>query len=423
MKKPLVLVITRHYFPEPTGSAPPMTQLAEWLARNGCRPRVVTSRPSYPTPKVFHGYAKGELDRETLNGVEIIRRPTNAVRGTSLLKRVLPEFRFMVQLWAARLFGQQRPAAQMVSLCPSIFTIIGALPFRARGGRHIAVVHDIQSGLGRALGSPFVRVLMNLLQRLEGWALNRVDHLVVLSESMADALRDIGVRRPITILPPQIDCNAIQPLQRPAGAPPTLMYSGNFGRKQGLQQVLDMAAILKVRAPEIRIIMRGEGALKESIEDGIRSAGLTNVQLLPLVAQEEIGMSMAEGDVHLVPQIAEGGDFAVPSKAFAIMAAGRPFIATGTPGSAIERLALESGAFVCVPPYDAEAFADAAIKLLANDGERGRLSEAGRHFVLGYADTDVVMTRMLDLLGDADPDPPQARTMPKLDGRRLAGSR
>lgn len=405
MNTPQTLVITRHYYPEPTGSAPPMQQLAEWLGRNGGQTKVVTSRPSYPATRVFKGYAKGEHDHEFVNGVEILRWSTMAVRRASLLYRVAPEFRFLLQLWRARLTGQVKPSAQLISLCPSIFTVIGALAFRACGGRHVALVHDIQSGLGRALGSPVVRVLMRALQALEGWALNRVDHIVVLSDSMADAIRAIGVTKPITVLPPQIDCSAIFPQQRPQGAPPTLMYSGNLGRKQGLQQILDLAALLKVRAPEVRIVMRGGGALTGEIEAGIRDANLTNVELLPLVAQEDIAASMAEGDVHLVPQIAEGGDFAVPSKAFAIMAAGRPFIATGTPGSAIDLLARESQSCVCVPPFDAEAFADAALKLLGNEKERARLGAAGRNFVLGHADTNVVMSRMFDLLTD-----PQAQS-------------
>ena len=398
MTQPSVLVITRHYFPEPTGSAPPMTQLAEWMAREGFPTRVVTVRPSYPTPHVFDGYAQGQRDRETLNQVDVIRWPTNPVRGTGLLWRVGPECRFMLQLWKAYLSNSFRPARMLVSLSPSIFTVIGALGFRASGGRHIAVVHDIQSGLGQALGSPAVKMLMLALKRLERWTLNRVDEVVVLSDSMADAIRSLGVTRPITVLPPQIDCSAIQPRPRATGAPPTLMYSGNFGRKQGLQQVLDAAELLKVREPDIRIIMRGEGALKSAIEQEILTRGLTNIQFLPLVAEEELCASLAEGDVHLVPQIADGGDFAVPSKAFAIMAAGRPFIATGTPGSAIDRLARASGAFVCVPPFDSEAFARTAAALLRDDLRRARLGEAGRRFVLGYANTEVVMRRMVDLL-------------------------
>lgn len=402
MKKSMVLVITRHYYPEPTGSAPPMTQLAEWLARKQYYTRVITSRPSYPTAHFFRDYSKGKFDQEFLNNVEIIRWPTNAVHGASLLKRVLPEFRFMVQLVMARVRGQLLPTTTIISLCPSIFSVIGALCFKARGGRHIAVVHDIQSGLGSALGSPLVKMFMRTLQWIEGWALNRVDHVVVLSDAMADAIRGLGVSQPIIVLPPQIDCEAIRPLLRPAGAPPTLMYSGNFGRKQGLHQVLDMAALLKVRAPEVRIIMRGEGALKGAIEDGIRARGLDNVHLLPLVAQDAVGASMAEGDVHLVPQMADGGDFAVPSKAFAIMAAGRPFIATATPGSAVDGLAKESGAFVCVPPFDADAFVEAALRLLSDAAERDRLGIAGRNFVLGYAETEVVMRKMLDLLNDTD---------------------
>jgi colanic acid biosynthesis glycosyl transferase WcaI len=393
-----ILVLTRHYAPEPTGSAPPMQQLAEWLAGHGYPVHLVTARPSYPAGRITPGYERGQHDDVLENGVHVTRWPTTAVKGGGLFARVVPEARFMMQIIARRAMGRLPTSSAVISLCPSILTVFGALTLRTRGGRHVAIVHDVQSGLGKALGSPIVRMAMGTLARIERWSLNRVDHIVVLSDAMGATVAALGVTTPMTVLPPFIDCATIRPLPRSSERAPTLMYSGNLGRKQGLHQILDLAARLAVRAPEIRIVIRGEGVMRASLEERIRADALTNVALLPLVDAPEIPRSLAEGDIHLVPQIAEGGDFAVPSKAFAIMAAGRPFVTTATPGSSIAKLARDSAAFVCVPPDDADAFAQTVIDLLAQPDRCAAMGVSGRSYAETHADTDVVMRRIVALL-------------------------
>ena len=70
-----VLMVTQFYWPEPIGSAPYCTDLAEWLTLTGWRVRVFTCRPSYPEGVVPPSYADGSRDRESQNGVAITRVP------------------------------------------------------------------------------------------------------------------------------------------------------------------------------------------------------------------------------------------------------------------------------------------------------------------------------------------------------------
>lgn len=397
-----ILILTRHYAPEPTGSAPPMQQIAEWLAAQGHAVRLVTVRPSYPTPTIFEGYAKGERDHVTENGVQVVRLPTSAVKGGGLLKRIVPEARFMVDLLLGALSGRIARSDKVISLCPSILTTLGALALVRGGGRHVAIVHDVQSGLGAALGSAGLRAVLPILRRLEAFALNRTDHVVVLSRGMQGAVESLGVRRPITILPPSIDTRDIAPSPRAPDEPPTLMYSGNLGRKQGLEQLLDLAEALKARGSLIRIRIRGDGASRATLVSDAAHRNLDNLTFLPLAPKDQLSAALAEGDLHLVPQIADGGDFAVPSKVFAVMAAGRPFVATALPGSSLDRLAQASNAFACVEPNQPEAFADLVETLMADEPRRTRMALNGRDYVTREVDTDVVMRRLLPLL-DSQP--------------------
>lgn len=393
-----ILVVTRSYAPEPTGSGPVMQQLAEWLAGAGRRVKVVTVRPSYPERRITPGYAAGEHDRANEGGVSVRRMPTSVPQGSGLFARMIPEVRFFLDLVWQRAFGGTPPSAIVISLCPSIFTVWGACLLVRRGGRHVAVVHDIASGLGVALGMRAGSVPARMLRWLEAAVLNRSDHIVTLSQGMEHQLRQLGVTKPMTVLPPQVSTAQIFPRERPAAAPPTLIYSGNLGRKQGLDQLIDLAVVLERRAPDVRMIIRGQGAGGAAIMERARAENLSNVEFRPLASVDRLAEAMAEGDIHLVPQLPEGADFAVPSKVFAIMAAGRPLVATTVPGSALAKLAHESRALICVPPNDAEAFADAVITLLGNAEGRAIMGAAGRRYAEEFASTDVVMRQFASLL-------------------------
>jgi len=400
MAEPLdeVLILTRHYAPEPTGSAPVMQQIAEWLAGHAARVRLVTVRPNYPGDAVFEGYAAGERDHAVEAGVEVLRLSTHPAGGGGLLARFGPELRFMLDLCWGRLTGKIAASRHVVSLCPSILTTLGATLLVRPGGRHVAIVHDIQSGLGSALGSAALRAIMPILRAVEQFALNRTDQIVVLSEEMRDGLIGIGVRRPIAILPPSVDTKSIVPIARDPTAPPTLLYSGNLGRKQGLEQLLDLGEELLRRGSTALIVIRGDGAIRAALQAEAERRSLGNVIFMSLAPKSELAQALSEADVHLVPQIADGGGFAVPSKVFAIMAAGRPFVATADPASSLGRLAEESGAFLCAPPQAPGLLADRVEALLSDSEFRQDLGRRGRDYAVREVDTDVVMQRFARLL-------------------------
>ncbi len=111
-----------------------------------------------------------------------------------------------------------------------------------------------------------------------------------------------------------------------------------------------------------------------------------------LVPLERFNESLAEGDVHLVPQDPEAADYAVPSKVYNIVAAGRPFVATAQEGSTLWKLAERTGACICVPPNDVRAFADAVIALIDHRSLRAELGTRGRSYVEENVARDIVLS-------------------------------
>jgi len=256
-----------------------------------------------------------------------------------------------------------------------------ALAARRPNGVCVAIVHDIQSGLAEKLGMIGGGRMSALMRACERRILNRADLVVVLSAEMKQQLRRIGVNTPIEVVPLWVDTDHIQP------APPTLrsavkvLYSGNLGRKQGLNQVVELARELAQRRSDIEIVLRGNGNQAIELSAEIERLGLTNIRMIALQPNEALGTALAAGDIHLVPQRPDAAAFAVPSKVFNIMAVGRPFVATALPDSVLWRLQRQSGAFLCVPPNDPSTFAEAVIQLADDSRLRQELGRRGREFV------------------------------------------
>ncbi len=397
---PSALLLTQHYWPEPIGSAPYTTDVAEHLAAEGAAVAVFTCRPHYPAGRVPEDYAGGDRDRETRRGVAIERVAPFRPRGSGALGRLVREGAFLMRGLAALAAGRVRRADLTVSLCPSILTVLLGAAARRRGGRHVVLVHDIQSGLAAALGMAGRFGLGNAIKWLERVALDRADTVLVLSSNMKAILRAQGVRAPIEILPIWVDTHAIRPREDTAEpARVTVVYSGNLGRKQGLGQVVDMAERLQRRNRHVEVLLRGAGSEAVRLARDVAARGLVNVRFAPLVAPERFAASLADGTIHLVPQDPGAADFAVPSKAYAIMASGRPFVATARPGSQLWDLRRRSDAFLCVAAGDADALADAVERLALDPSLRARLGRNGRAYAVAHHDRALVLGRFMNIAG------------------------
>lgn len=374
--------------------------MAEWLAKHEWDVNVSTLRPSYPQNKVFEGFRHGEGDKQSVNGVRIYRRYSPPPRGGGLLRRGIFELVALGQILGTAWRKEFRKTQTVVSVCPSILIVIAAWIFAGRNRYHIAIIHDIQSGLARSLKFSGGRVVPFLIEAVERFVLNRSDHLVVLTEEMATTLRQIGVRKPMTVLPPHIDETAIYPLEPPKNDVPILLYSGNLGRKQGLGQVLELAAVLQERSFSARIIIRGDGNQSEALKSRVNELGLKNVEFEDFVPKERLNESMGSADIHLVPQLPEGAEFAIPSKIFSIMSSGRPFICTALADSPLYRLSSASEAFWVTPPGDAEQFADRVIELVDSPEIMGAMGAKGRTYIVENLARDTVMGRFEALLNN-----------------------
>jgi glycosyltransferase involved in cell wall biosynthesis len=225
------------------------------------------------------------------------------------------------------------------------------------------------------------------LYRLADWVYARADRLLVVSRSAASYLASRGVDSgKIVIARHWVDTTPFEtPPLRDVRAEFgwrqkfVVMFAGNLGMVQGLETVVDAAALLT--RDDLQFVLVGDGADRERLAQLCAQQKLTNVVFAGPHPSAEMPAFFAAADallVHLRPS--EIANHAIPTKILAYLASGRPIIcATG--GAAAE-LVNDADAGLTLPPGDAVALAAAVERLAAMaPGERQRLGENGRRYL------------------------------------------
>lgn len=372
-----VLVLNRSYWPDVEATGQLLTELCEELARD-CEVTVIAGQPN-------HSFEVGPLPaRETRNGVRIVRVRNRRYSKSSLWSRGAGLASYLVlSAWAA--LRQPRPDVVVAESDPPVLGLLGALLRRWHRCKFVNYLQDLHPEVGLALGKLRPGPLAALLRATTGVGLRSADRVVVLGRDMRRRVAARGVAdERIAVVPNWSDTAAIRPgppsraLRTAWGVGDSfvVMYSGNLGLSQNLDQVLDAAELLA--AEPVSFVLAGEGASKERLQKRAADRGLANVTFLPYAPKERLGEALGAADLHLVTLQAGLAGYIVPSKLYGILAAGRPYVAAVDADSEVAALTDAHGCGVRVPP-DAPAELAAAIRRcaaapaeLALMGRRGR---------------------------------------------------
>lgn len=401
-----ILINGINYHPELTGVGKYTGELAEWAARNGHEVRVVTAPPYYPAWRLGAGYSGRGYRRQRLAGVGVIRCPLWVPRVPSGKKRIVHLGLFAlacapVMLWEGLVW---RPDVVMV-VEPAVFCAPAAwLSARLARGRAWLHVQDFEVDAAFDLGLLRSRRLRRVVASAERWLMRRFEVVSTISGRMLDRLRDKGVAEPRRLLFPNwVDTERIRPLDRPGvlrgelsipAGTVVCLYSGNMGAKQGLDLLIGAARRLQGRA-DILFLLCGEGSARSGLE--AQAAGLANVRFLPLQPLDRLNELLNAADIHLLPQRDDAADLVMPSKLGAMLASGRPVIATARPGTEVAAVAGRFG--IVVAPGDGEAFAAAITELAAAPERRAQFGAAGRAYAVENLDRESVLRAAFRSLG------------------------
>lgn len=316
----------------------------------------------------------------------------------TLRARTLAFLRFAAA--TARLALARRFDVVLASSTPLTVAIPALLARRLRGTPFVFEIRDPWPELPRALSTPGAGVPRSVLagmEHLANAACRRAALVVGLTEGMAETAAARGAAR-IAVLPQGADpAIAAASPWRPEGQAGRVLavHAGTMGRANGLDLLLDAAALL--RGGSVTLLLVGEGAEAPRLAARIAAENLP-VLMLPPMPKTRLAGLLAGCDIGLVclSPVPEFAEWTAPNKLVEGLAAGLPMITT-VPGRAA-RLLEGAGAGVATPPGDAFALA-ACLRALAADAPRRRaMGAAGRALAARDFDARAIGARLVPLI-------------------------
>ena len=371
---PAVIFVNRFFYPDHSATSQILSDLAFDLAAKGRRVVVIASRLRYDDP------AARLPARERVRGVEVRRVATTGFGRAGLAGRAFDLLSFHASAAFALLAAVRRGDVVVAKTDPPLISVVAGWAAALKGARLVNWLQDVYPEVAAALGVG-VGPAIGLLTVLRDASLRQARINVVLGETMARRLTAVPAAR-TRIIANWVDERAVtpisradNPLRRAWGLQDAFVvgYSGNLGRAHEHVAMLGAARAL-ADDPRIVFLMIGGGQQMEAL----RAAGPPNLHFQPYQDAASLSQSLSAPDVHWISLRPELEGLIVPSKAYGVLAAGRPILAVAAADGEIARLVAAHGCGLQCDPGDAEGFA-AAVRALAGDPDLvRRLGAAAR---------------------------------------------
>ena len=188
-----------------------------------------------------------------------------------------------------------------------------------------------------------------------------------------------------------------QALRRSLGLPetafPIVGMTGRITEEKGYRELIEALAVLRGEFPRLHLLVIGgqlsseRDAFQEQLRDRIQQQGLADCVIFTGF-RADIPELLGLVNIFTLPSYREG----LPRSILEAMAMELPVVATNIRGCREAVVEGETG--LIVPPQDSKALAEALRKLLADEGLRSRLGQAGRQRVEAEYDEQLVFQRL-----------------------------
>ena len=365
-----VLFVNRFFYPDHSATSQMLTDLAWDLRRAGMEVAVITGRQRIDDARA--ALAK----HERIDGIDVHRVWSTRFGRGSLPGRGIDYLSFYLGAgW--RLARECRSGDVVVAKTdPPLISVLAGLVAKLRGAHLVNWLHDlfpeIAERLGvRPVGGPLARMLRGMRNRsLAGARQN-----VVIGSRMAEQLSSLGIPAArVSVIHNWCDGEAVRPLPQARHELRAawdlensfvVAYSGNMGYAHEFDTILDAASRLRGRE-DIVFLFIGGGVKRDAVETEARRRQLRNVRFEPYQPREKLGQSLTSADAHLVSLLPGLEGLMVPSKFYAVAAAGRPILFVGADDGELAPLIAEGGCGYQVSPGDGDGLAG-RIEALAAD--------------------------------------------------------
>ena len=394
-----ILFLTDNFPPEVNAPATrTFEHCREWV-KAGHDVTVITCFPNYPQGKVYQGYTNSLCKTECMDGIKVVRVWSYMTANKGFIKRIIDFISFSVTSFFAGLF---RECDIIVATSPQFFTALSGrtLGFFKRKP-WIMEVRDLWPDSIKAVGAMKESVVLKYFSKEEKWCYLSAKKIVVVTNSFKREIAKKGIPEDkIFVIKNGANTELFKPreksqeLLRKLGleGKRVLGYVGTLGMAHKIDFLIDCVKDLD----DYALMILGNGAEKENIQQKIENEGIKNVVLLDSVPKNEVAEYIALQDAALV-NLRKSSLFTtvIPSKIFETASMRIP-IMLGVDGEAREMVE-EFGAGLFYEPENREDFLEKLNTLFSSPEVYKNCCDGGEKLAAAY-DRKRLAAEMLEII-------------------------
>lgn len=398
-----ILVVSQYFWPETFRT----NEVVQSLRDLGHQVEVLTGQPNYPDGVLPPGYSAASLFTEVHEGLTIHRVPLVPRGRSSAFRLILNYLSFIVSAsvfgpWLLR--GRRCDVILVFGLSPILQAIPAIWLARIKGARLVTWVQDLWPESLSATGFVRSQKLLRTVAAVVRWIYSKNDLLLVQSRAFVLPVVTMAGGTPVVYHPnpgefafSMPDIGKASPLQLELGF--NVVFAGNLGTVQALDTLLAAAQLLR-NEEHVRFVLVGSGSRSAWLQQEVVRLGLDNVKMPGRFPPADMPGILAQASAVLVSLVKDPiMSQTVPSKVQAYLAAGKPIIASLDGEGA--RVVTEAGVGITGPAEDAQALADAVIRLRdAPPEELEEMSQRGLRYYEKNFEPKLLATRLAQILFD-----------------------
>lgn len=380
-----ILILTQYYLPETGAPQNRLSSLAEHLQSYGAEVEVLTALPNYPKQEIYPGYEKKLYSSETINGILVHRCKLFVSRKKGLYHRLANYFSFTFNAWRNARKKITKPGIIICESPPLFLGITAVMLKRKWACKLVFNVSDLWPESAEKMGIIKNKWIIHRSYKLAKWIYKNSELISGQTKGILTAIEAMMPGKKLFWFPNGVDDTHFLPTMQPGTMSEEknfeLLYAGILGHAQGLEVILYAAKKLE-KFEDIQFTIIGDGPEKEKLFHLKETLSLQHVTFIPNKPRDFVLAKVEACNAYIVPlkklDLFKG---AIPSKLFEPLAFCKPIL-LGVDGEARELFIGEGKTGLYFEPENADALANAILKLYDDPELQKTLGESGKAYVL-----------------------------------------
>ena len=330
-----VIYLCQHFPPETGAPQIRVYEVSKELLNRGHQVEVLTAFPHHPKGVIPEEYKGMFYLYEEWDGIPVHRSWIYPSPKGSFWKRLASYFSFTFSAFYSII--KSKPTDVIICNSPPLFLgITGYLGAKMKRAKFVFNVADIWPESAVELGILTNKNFIKMAEWLENFLYKKSWKIA----TATDGIRDYIIRKgkspeDVFLLPNGVNTDTFSPLPKDQSllqeigieGKKIFMYAGNLGYAQGLDSILETAALVKETVPNAHFLFVGDGQEREKLLEMKENLNLTNVTFYGSVPVTEMPRMFSIADYSIVSlrniELFKG---ARPSKIFPALSSGTPVL-------------------------------------------------------------------------------------------------